>query len=100
MVRSLTDDGTTVLLTTLYLEEADALADEMSVFDHGTVIAHGTPAELKQMVGAQTLVVRSTGPKHLDDVRALLGRIARHAVDSPARGVLSIPVDSDAVLAR
>jgi oleandomycin transport system ATP-binding protein len=99
LVRSLADDGTTVLLTTQYLEEADALADEISVFDHGNVIAHGTPAELKRIVGGQTLEVRPADPKHLDDVRSLLGRISPHPVDSPARGVLSIPVDSDAVLA-
>ena len=43
-----------MLLTTQYLEEADALADEISVIDHGRVIAHGTPHELKQIVGGQT----------------------------------------------
>src|SRR4029079_18643326 len=45
VVRSLVADGATVLLTTQYLEEADALADEISVIDHGRVIAHGTPAQ-------------------------------------------------------
>src|SRR6185503_6755498 len=44
MVRDLADDGVTVLLTTQYLEEADALADDITVIDHGSVIAHGTPA--------------------------------------------------------
>ncbi|MBT0771188.1 ATP-binding cassette domain-containing protein [Kineosporia sp. J2-2] len=98
LVRGLVADGTTVLLTTQYLEEADALADDITVIDHGRVIAHGTPAELKQVVGGQTLVVRPTDPAHLDTVRDLLGQVSAKAVDSPARGVLSVPVDNDGAL--
>jgi oleandomycin transport system ATP-binding protein len=48
VVRRLVTDGSTVLLTTQYLDEADALADEISVFDHGKVIAHDTPDGLKR----------------------------------------------------
>ena len=55
VVRSLVADGATVLLTTQYLEEADALADEIIVIDHGRVIAHDTPDGLKRIVGGQTL---------------------------------------------
>src|SRR5947209_7228803 len=51
VVRHLVDDGSTVLLTTQYLEEADALADEITVFDRGRVIAHDTPHGLKRIVG-------------------------------------------------
>ena len=58
VVRSLVTDGSTVLLTTQYLEEADALADEITVIDHGRVIAHDTPEGLKRVVGGQTLEVR------------------------------------------
>src|SRR6266511_3143324 len=58
MIRLLTADGGTVLLTTQYLKEADALADEIAVIHHGTVIAHGTAAELKEIVGGQTIVAR------------------------------------------
>ena len=54
VVRSLVADGSTVLLTTQYLEEADALADEITVIDHGRVIAHDTPDGLKRVVGGQT----------------------------------------------
>src|SRR5690349_223909 len=62
VVRELTLQGTTVLLTTQYLEEADALADAISVFDRGRVIAHGTPDELKAIVGGRTLRVRPADP--------------------------------------
>ena len=62
VVRRLVTDGSTVLLTTQYLEEADALADEITVIDHGRVIAHDTPDGLKRVVGGQTLEVRPTDP--------------------------------------
>jgi oleandomycin transport system ATP-binding protein len=54
VVRRLVTDGSTVLLTTQYLDEADALADEITVIDHGRVIAHDTPDGLKRIVGGQT----------------------------------------------
>ncbi len=98
LVRRLVEDGTTVLLTTQYLEEADALADEISVIDHGKVIAHGTPAELKHIVGGQTLEVRPVNPADLAAVSHLLTQVAQRPAESPARGVLSVPVESDAAL--
>jgi len=98
LVRRLVEDGTTVLLTTQYLEEADALADEISVIDHGKVIAHGTPAQLKQIVGGQTLEVRPADPADLAVVGQLLTQVAQRPAESPGRGVLSVPVDSDAAL--
>ncbi|TVP77439.1 ATP-binding cassette domain-containing protein [Thioalkalivibrio sp.] len=61
-VRQLQADGTTVLLTTQYLEEADALADSIVVLDQGRVIAEGTSAELKARVGARTLYVTVSDP--------------------------------------
>ncbi len=62
MVRTLVAEGTTVLLTTQYLDEADRLASEIAVIDHGRVIATGTAAELKAKVGRQTLDVRPGRP--------------------------------------
>jgi oleandomycin transport system ATP-binding protein len=99
VIRDLVADGSTVLLTTQYLDEADALADEITVIDHGRVIAHDTPDGLKRIVGGQALEVRPADPARLDDVRAILGEIASSTPVSPARGVLSVPVDGDAALA-
>jgi oleandomycin transport system ATP-binding protein len=72
IVRDLVADGVTVLLTTQYLEEADVLADEIAVVDHGRVIATGTPAELKARTGAQPLVVRPSDPADLPVVLRVL----------------------------
>ncbi len=68
MVRTLTGQGVTVLLTTQYLEEADQLADRVSVIDHGRVVAEGRSDELKRRTGGQTLQVR---PNHLADLPAV-----------------------------
>ncbi|MDG4824166.1 ATP-binding cassette domain-containing protein [Asanoa sp. WMMD1127] len=95
VVRSLVGDGSTVLLTTQYLEEADALADEISVIDHGKVIAHGTPAQLKQIAGGQTILVRPIDPGRLGEVATILAAVAGREAESPGRGVLTVPVDDD-----
>ncbi|SNT26765.1 oleandomycin transport system ATP-binding protein [Asanoa hainanensis] len=95
VVRSLVGDGSTVLLTTQYLDEADALADEISVIDHGKVIAHGTPAQLKQIAGGQTILVRPTDPARLAEVSGILAAVAQREPESPGRGVLTVPIDDD-----
>ncbi|MDT0329630.1 ATP-binding cassette domain-containing protein [Nocardiopsis lambiniae] len=65
VVRDLVDDGVTVLLTTQYLEEADRLADDLMVLDHGRVISRGTPEELKNRTGDQVLELRTVDPGRL-----------------------------------
>jgi oleandomycin transport system ATP-binding protein len=76
LIRSLVSEGTTVLLTTQYLDEADTLADEIVVIDHGRVIASGTPDELKAKTGAQTLAVRPADPAKLPVVTSVVGELA------------------------
>jgi oleandomycin transport system ATP-binding protein len=75
VVRRLVADGSTVLLTTQYLEEADQLADRITVFDHGLVVADGRSDELKRRVGGQTLQVRPTLLTDLDAVGRILAEL-------------------------
>ena len=74
-VRTLVADGATVLLTTQYLDEADQLADTITVIDHGRVIAHGTPDELKSMLGGDRIDVVLRTADDLPAAAALLGRV-------------------------
>ncbi len=77
MIRGLVAEGTTVLLTTQYLEEADRLADEVVVIDHGRVIAAGTPRQLKTRVGGQILQVRPADPVDLAATERILAGLAQ-----------------------
>ena len=72
IVRELVREGTTLLLTTQYLEEADELADRIAVIDHGRVIAEGTGNELKERIGGQILEVELASAAHRDEAQAVL----------------------------
>jgi oleandomycin transport system ATP-binding protein len=98
VVRSLVHDGSTVLLTTQYLDEADALADEITVIDRGRVIAHDTPAGLKRVVGGQTLTVRPLDPARLGEAAAIIGELSGARPDSAGPGTVSVPVSGDTIL--
>jgi oleandomycin transport system ATP-binding protein len=99
VVRSLVTNGSTVLLTTQYLQEADALADEITVFDHGRVIAHDTPEGLKRVVGGQTLEVRPADPAQLEQAAAILNAVSSGAkADEIRKGMLAVPVADDSAL--
>jgi len=81
IIKKLMDQGTTILLTTQYLEEADQLADKIVVIDGGRVIANGTPAELKSKVGKDRLVRTCQDAKTLAAAAQLLGNQAADSND-------------------
>jgi oleandomycin transport system ATP-binding protein len=98
IIRDLLRDGTTVLLTTQYLDEADQLADEIVVIDHGRVIASGTSDQLKARTGAQTMTVRPAADADRDAVAAAVGLVAAGPVD--VRGsLITAPVQDPGALA-
>jgi ABC-2 type transport system ATP-binding protein len=72
IVRALVSEGTTILLCTQYLEEADQLADGIAVIDHGKVIAEGTPAQLKASVGSGALHLRLLDPEQRPEAERML----------------------------
>jgi ABC-2 type transport system ATP-binding protein len=74
IIRALVAEGTTILLCTQYLDEADQLAEGIAVIDHGKVIAEGTPAQLKASVGSGALHVRLIQPEQRAEAERLLAR--------------------------
>ena len=92
IVRVLVAEGTTVLLTTQYLDEADQLADRIAIVDHGRVIAEGTSTELKALVGSGTLHVRLEDPVR----RPAAERVLRDVLDEPVQ----LEADPAALLVR
>ncbi|CAI9406484.1 ATP-binding cassette domain-containing protein [Nocardioides sp. T2.26MG-1] len=90
-IRDLVRDGSTVLLTTQYLDEADQLADRVAVIDRGRKVAEGTPDELKTSVGSSTLQLRMTEPLDTDGAAGVVRRIlAEEPVLTPEAGGLNV----------
>jgi ABC-2 type transport system ATP-binding protein len=93
VLRELVRGGTTAILTTQYLDEADQLADDIVVLDHGVTVAHGTPNELKARIGTDRIEVKVAEPAELD---AVVRATARFASNAPAldqdRSTVTVPV--------
>jgi len=96
IVRELVREGTTIMLTTQYLEEADQLADRIAVIDHGLVIAQGTGNELKDRVGGQILEVELTSAAQRDVAQSVLARVGCGDPEPGERaGQLTLPAPGD-----
>ncbi|MFD7031096.1 ATP-binding cassette domain-containing protein [Streptomyces sp. NPDC059917] len=98
-VQRMVAEGATVLLTTQYMEEAEQLASELTVIDHGKVIANGKVDELKARVGGRTLRIRPTDPADLPGMARSLAETGLDGVAGsqavPDEGVLLVPILSD-----
>jgi daunorubicin resistance ABC transporter ATP-binding subunit len=86
LIEELVDDGTTLLLTTQYLEEADRLAHRVAVIDRGRMIAEGTPDELKQRVGGDVLEVTATRTSDIERLVSLLAGLGSSRPVADLRG--------------
>jgi ABC-2 type transport system ATP-binding protein len=96
IVRTIAAGGTTVLLTTQYLEEADRLADRLAVIDHGRIIAEGTSRELKSSVGSNTLHVRLEDSDRRPEAERILQRVLGTGVNTGTDAyALTVRVDGN-----
>ncbi|HYI68006.1 MAG TPA: ATP-binding cassette domain-containing protein [Candidatus Limnocylindrales bacterium] len=102
LIEGLAGAGTTVLMTTQYLEEADRLADDIAVIDHGRVIARGTALELKQQVGGERLEITISDSPWLEAARRVLEALGEGPVriDEETRHVSVAVTSHDGVLTR
>jgi ABC-2 type transport system ATP-binding protein len=91
-IRRLVSTGSTVLLTTQYLDEADQLADRIAVIDHGKVIAEGTGPELKSSIGTATLQIELADPKDIDQALGVINKVLKAKAHNARPGYISAPM--------
>jgi len=97
-IRRLVKSGSTILLTTQYLEEADQLADRIAVIDKGCVVAEGTPNELKRSIGAATLQLQISSEAHIAEARSIIEKVLAVKTQNPEPKLISAPMkDPDTV---
>jgi ABC-2 type transport system ATP-binding protein len=101
LVRKIAAEGTTVLLTTQYLEEADRLAERLAVIDHGKVIAEGTSRDLKSSVGTSALQLQLVKPDQRSEAQAVVTRLLGDGVMPPTEpGAFAVKVPDAKVAAE
>jgi ABC-2 type transport system ATP-binding protein len=91
-IRRLVATGSTVLLTTQYLDEADQLADRIAVIDRGRVVAEGTPNELKKSVGVAALQLKLTNKNTLTKAKQLVQKVLGVTVQNPEPLMITAPM--------
>jgi len=97
-IRRLVKSGSTILLTTQYLEEADQLADRIAVIDKGRVVAEGTPNELKRSIGAATLQLQISSEAHIAEARSIIEKVLGVKTQNPEPKLITAPMkDPDTV---
>jgi len=97
-IRRLVKSGSTILLTTQYLEEADQLADRIAVIDKGRVVAEGTPNELKRSIGAATLQLQISSEAHVAEARNIIEKVLGVKTQNPEPKLITAPMkDPDTV---
>jgi len=100
VLRGLVRDGTTLLLTTQYLEEADQLCNDIVVVDKGKVIAHGTPTQLKDQAGRASVVLTVTNHADLSRAEELIRSVGSEVYAEPAARRLTVPAEGLAEMSR
>lgn len=92
-IRRLVKSGSTVLLTTQYLQEADELADRIAVIDRGIVVAEGTVNDLKESIGTSSLHLSTQNPSDTVDARIIVERVLNvQSAVSPEGGMITVPM--------